>query len=107
MAYQTPRSKMQRAWLRRWAGKYVWWKTPQAALQQPQRILAQVMALGEYTDAQTMVEVFGEDALSETLRQAEVGQFDARSWAYWHYRLRLAEPGRLPPLPQRQLPSAR
>ena len=107
MAYQTPWSKTQRAWLRRWAGKYIWWKTPQEALQQPQRILAQVMALGEYTDAQTMVEVFGEDALRETLRQAEVGQFDARSWAYWHYRLRLAKPERLPPMPQRQLPSAR
>ncbi len=97
---------MQRAWLRRWASKYIWWKSPQAALQQPQRILAQVMALGEYTDAQTMVEVFGEDALRETLRQAEAGQFDARSWAYWHYRLRLAKPERLPPMPQRRLPSA-
>ena len=72
MAYQTPWSKTQRAWLRRWAGKYIWWKTPREALQQPQRILAQVMALGEYSDAQTVVEVFGEDALRETLRQAEV-----------------------------------
>ena len=62
MAYQTPWSKTQRAWLRRWAGKYIWWKTPREALQQPQRILAQVMALGEYSDAQTVVEVFGEDA---------------------------------------------
>lgn len=58
MAYQTPWSKTQRAWLRRWAGKYIWWKTPREALQQPQRILAQVMALGEYSDAQTVVEVF-------------------------------------------------
>jgi hypothetical protein len=30
--------------------------------------------------------------------------FDARSWHYWHYRLGLAEPDKVPPLPSRVIP---
>jgi hypothetical protein len=85
------------------AGRYIWWKTPQDALHFPQRILAQVMELGDYEDVQRMVETFGEARLSEVLRDAEPGLFSPRSWAYWHYRLGLVPYNHVPPLPQRRV----
>jgi len=45
----------------------------------------------------------GDNGLREVIAHAEIGQFDARSWAYWHYRLGLAKPGDVPPLPTRRL----
>ena len=44
-----------------------------------------------------------EDLVREVLSHAEAGQFDERSWAYWHYRLGLARVGHVPPLPVRGL----
>jgi hypothetical protein len=41
--------------------------------------------------------------LCEVIGQAEIGQFNARSWTYWHYRLNMAEVGKVPPLPARRL----
>ncbi len=32
------------------ARKYIWWKTPQEATRQPERIIAQVMDIGDYDD---------------------------------------------------------
>ena len=96
----------QRELLRQWAARYIWWKSPDEALAYPNRILAQVMNLGDYDDVQRMVEAFGEEALREVLRTAEAGQLNERSWAYWHYRLGLVSPqmpGKMPPLPLRRL----
>lgn len=88
--------------LRRLATKYIWWKTPDEAALMPERLAAQVMTLGDYDDVQAIVAALGEDHLREVLRRAEAGQFDERSWTYWHYRLDLAEPGAVPPLPARR-----
>lgn len=85
------------------ARKYVWWKTPDEALEFPKRILAQVMNMGDYDDVQAMVNCFGDDALREVIANAEIGQFNARSWHYWHYRLGLAAPEQVPPMPERKL----
>ncbi len=60
----------------RLAAKYIWWKTPEEAMLYPERVVAQVM---------------------------DIGQFNVRSWAYWHYRLDLAKPGEVPPLPRRRV----
>ena len=88
--------------LERLAAKYVWWKTPQDALLTPDRIVRRMMQLGAYADVQDMVAALGDEHLRGVLRRAEVGELDARSWTYWHYRLRLAEPGSVPPLPTRR-----
>ena len=90
--------------LRHWAARYIWWKSPEEALRYPERVLAQVMNLGDYEDVQRMTQAFGDEALREVLRHAEAGQLNERSWAYWHYRLGLATPGHVPPLPVRRLP---
>jgi hypothetical protein len=89
--------------LKRWAARYVWWKSPEDAVRRPERVIAQVMTIGDYDDVQAMVEALGEARLRDVLRHAEAGVFDARSWAYWHYRLGLAAPGRVPPLPARRV----
>lgn len=85
------------------ARKYIWWLTPAAALEYPARIVAQVMNLGEFNDARRLVEALGENTLQAVLTRAEAGQFNERSWHYWHYRLGLARPGAVPPMPVRRV----
>ena len=88
--------------LRPLAEKYIWWKTADEALKTPQRLLAQVMNIGDYDDVQVMANLMGDEPLKEALMSAQAGQFNARSWHYWHYRLGLANLSRVPPLPVRQ-----
>jgi hypothetical protein len=85
------------------AEKYIWWKTPDEAISNPERVVAQVMNIGDYGDVQDLVAGIGENGLREVIAHAEIGQFDARSWAYWHYRLGLARAEQVPPLPQRRI----
>ena len=59
------------------------------------------MNIGDWDDASTMRQHLGDDALREALAHAEAGQFNGRSWAWWHYRLGLARMGNVPPLPAR------
>jgi len=86
------------------ARKYIWWKSPEEALRTPQRIIAQVMNVGDYQDVQKLATQFGDEPLRQAITHAESGQFNERSWHYWHYRLGLAELGEVPPLPARTFP---
>jgi len=88
--------------LKPFASKYIWWKTPEEAFVMPERVIAQVMNIGDYADIQALAKLVGDDALREVLTHAEAGQFNERSWAYWHYRLGLASVDRVPPLPVRR-----
>jgi hypothetical protein len=89
--------------LRRWAVKYVWWKTPDEALTHPARIVAQVMNIGDYEDVRALFKLTDEEYLRAVLHKAATGEFNERSWAYWHYRLGVSEPGKVPALPQRRV----
>jgi hypothetical protein len=89
--------------LRRWATKYVWWKAPDEALIQPERIVAQIMNIGDYDDVRALFKLVDEEYLRAVLQGAEAGEFNERSWAYWHYRLGVSEPGEVPALPQRRV----
>jgi hypothetical protein len=93
----------QAALLVEFARKYIWWLTPVEALAYPARIVAQVMNLGEFNDARRLTKALGEDTLRAVLARAEAGQFNERSWHYWHYRLGLAQPGAVPPMPVRRI----
>ena len=84
------------------ASKYIWWKTADEAVAMPQRVMAQVMNMGDYEDVQTLAHQVGDDELRGVIANAQAGQFSPRSWAYWHYRLGLAEVEQVPPLPTRQ-----
>ena len=85
------------------AAKYIWWKTPAEAVKLQDRLIAQVMNIGDYADVQTLAHRVGDGVLREVLANAQAGQFNERSWAYWHYRLGLAALGQVPPLPARRL----
>lgn len=68
----------------------------------PHRILAQVMNIGDFDDVRELVDLMGDEVLRGVLKSAEPGEFNLRSWCYWHYRLGLADLGGVPPLPQRR-----
>ena len=87
--------------LTRFARKYIWWTTPDVAVTMPERVVAQVMNIGDYEDVQALATLAGDDYLRTVLAHAEIGQFTPRSWAYWHYRLGLAAPGHVPAMPTR------
>jgi hypothetical protein len=82
------------------ARRLVWWKSPEAALEDRVRLLAQIMTYGGLVDVRAMLAAAPEQELREVLRHAPPGVFDARSWAYWHVRLGLPAA----PLPARRLP---
>jgi hypothetical protein len=88
--------------LKQLASKYVWWKTPDEAVEMPDRVIAQVMNIGDYADVQQLVHQVGDDVLRSVIAQAQAGQFGQRSWAYWNYRLGLASVDHLPPMPVRR-----
>jgi hypothetical protein len=86
------------------AARYIWWTRPEDALAMPDRVLAQVMNIGDYDDVLALIEIVGEARLRAVLSNAEIGQFNARSWAYWHYRFELSAPDQLPPpMPRRKI----
>ena len=87
--------------LRRMARRYVWWLPPADALKRPHLVASQVMELGDYDDVVRMESVLGRDAIVAALREAEPGRFSVPSWTFWHYRLGLARPRRVPRLPKR------
>jgi hypothetical protein len=88
--------------LKKLAGKYIWWKTPEESVAMPERVMAQVMNIGDYSDVQSLVSQVGDEALCDVLMHAEAGQFNERSWAYWHYRLGLSSVDHVPDLPARR-----
>lgn len=86
------------------APKYIWWKTPDEAMAWPERLISQVMNIGDYADVQVLANQLGDARLRDVLTHAQAGQFGDRSWAYWHYRLGLATLDSLPPIPVRRFP---
>lgn len=84
------------------ASKYIWWKTPEEAVVMPERVIAQVMNIGDYSDVQALASQVGDEVLRDVLTHAEAGQFNERSWAYWHYRLGLSSVDHVPVLPVRR-----
>ena len=95
--------QIDRNTLKYFASKYIWWKTPEEAVAMPDRVIAQVMNIGDYVDVQTLAHQVGDDVLLDVLTHAQAGQFGKRSWAYWNYRLGLASIDHLPPMPTRKL----
>ena len=88
--------------LKQLANKYVWWKTPDEAVCMPERVIAQVMNIGDYDDVRELSRQVGDDVLRKVLLQAQAGQFGKRSWAYWNYRLGLASVDHVPAMPVRR-----
>jgi len=58
--------------------------------------------MGDHRDVEALARLVGDAVLRDVLQHAEAGQFGERAWTYWHYRLGLADVGRVPPLPTRR-----
>ncbi len=95
-------TQISREALKPLACKYVWWKSPDEAVAMPERVIAQVMNIGDYSDVQSLAAQVGDEVLREVLTHAQAGQFNERSWAYWHYRLGLSSVDHVPALPVRK-----
>ena len=48
------RNDIDQAALKKFALKYIWWKTPDEAVDTPERVIAQVMNIGDYWDVQEL-----------------------------------------------------
>lgn len=73
--------------LRPYAQRYIWWKTPDQALQFPYRIIVAVMDKGDWEDVVALEETLGRDVFRKALRRAHVGELRPRSWCFWYKRL--------------------
>ena len=73
-------SQIDRDALKRLAGKYIWWKTPDDAVDMPERVIAQVMAIGDYADVQQLVHQVGDDVLREVIAHAQAAGCARMDW---------------------------
>ncbi len=88
------------------APKYLWWKPVDGARFTDDRIIAQVMNIGDLADVEAMVDALGHERLRASIARAQPGWFSPRSWTYWHYRLGLTPFDETPgPPPKRVLPT--
>ena len=92
-------SEAQKEFLIDSARRYIWWETADTAISHPEKILAQVMNIGVWDDICKLVELFPEQDLLDVLHSAEIGQFNERSWYFWHNRMS----AEIPPMPRRIL----
>jgi hypothetical protein len=96
---KTNMNEARNAFLLHAAERYIWWETTNITLAYPQRIIAQVMNIGVWDDMCKLVELFSPRELKSVLKDAEIGQFNERSWNFWHLRLT----DETPPMPKRVL----
>jgi hypothetical protein len=75
-----------------------WWDADEAE-RSPQRIAAQVMALGTLEDICEVRKRFGPEIFEEVLSAPPRGLFDAKSWSFWHKKLGHREIPALPGQP--------
>jgi hypothetical protein len=61
------------------------------------------MNIGILDDIIKLRDLFTDQVLINTLKNAECGYFNNRSWHYWHYILLKTSIGQVPPLPQRNI----
>ena len=66
-------NQIRRESLRPFASKYIWWKTPEEAVTMPERVIAQVMNIGDYADVQALATLVGDEVLRDVLMHAEAG----------------------------------
>lgn len=53
--------------LKPYAKKYIWWKTPEEAVEFPRHVISQVMNLGLQEDMEALAAAVGEDVLREAI----------------------------------------
>jgi hypothetical protein len=92
--------------MRALARKYILWTDPDTALNDLDRLIAQVMAGGTWQDAHSLLRRTGRERFLKVLRSPPPGVFSDKAWHFWHLRLlgRAPESPRPPPRQFPQLP---
>ena len=81
---------------------FVWWeKKDEIIARNPLRIVASAMRDANSVESFKKVCEFSDEILKETLKNAESGWIDAKSWHFWHIRLYGVDSA-IPPLPKRK-----
>jgi hypothetical protein len=74
--------------LLRLAAKYIWWTSPEAVVADGiTRLVSNVMELGTWEDASSLLEIIGRDRFISVLKSPPAGIISDKSLAFWHYRL--------------------
>ena len=78
------------------ARRYVWWQSPSQTLADSAKLLCQILNIGTAEDYLAALEIWGEQAFRDALRNALPGALDDRSWAFWHryYGMEIPPPPR-------------
>jgi len=82
------------------AERVIWFDTPEIALADPIMFLNYAMRYAMPTDMNIIRHYVSDDDLREALVKSHPGIIDDRSWAYWHLKLDMYPP---PKLPERHL----
>jgi hypothetical protein len=84
--------------LRAIAKNIIWFKEPEAALQNPVHFLTYLLTYGTHEQVKSVRKHLTDSDLLYVLDHAVPGVMDARSWSYWNMMLNRYPP---PPMPQR------
>lgn len=82
--------------LARAARRCIWYKTPQAAIEDKLDFVAHVLTYGLHEDVKALRRQMSDCDLRYALNNAPPGIFDHRSWNYWHLVFNLDPPKQLP-----------
>ena len=81
---------------------YVWWEDDEYIISNdPLKIVASAMRDANDIPSFLKLSEFSQDVLKQSLKEAQAGWFDPKSWYFWHYRL-YGNDTIVPPLPKRE-----
>jgi len=83
--------------INRLAKRYLWWKSVPTNEAEVDRLIIQVMDIGDFDDTNALIADVGQERFSGVLRSALPGQIRPKAWTYWHYRLGLTKIDATPP----------
>jgi hypothetical protein len=66
------------------AERLIWWTSPERAIENKVRFIAQVMVYGDLEDTKTLLKEFNCNELQSVLETPPPGVFTPPAWHYWH-----------------------
>lgn len=81
--------------------RYLWWRSPQDCVKNPNEVLAVVMNKGKSEDVVRVLHYFDRNFLVEVLKSEDAGELDDEAWKFWNVVLEVASLGKVPPRGQK------